>query len=391
MAFFKMVIMLKPTSLHIVIAFAVAGILYIVANFFYASDTRAENINKETYRVGYADIEQFVTTTGILKPKVQVNVGAQVNGRLNKLLVKEGDIVSRGQLLAEIDPTLPQNDVDSARAELANAMAQKKITLLSLKQSISDYQRQKKMARDDATTVSELENAKTEYESNKEQLHINEIQISQANVKLKIAQANLNYTRITSPIAGVVLGILTQEGQTIVSSQAAPTIMVVANLDTMNVNIRISEMDILKTKINMPLWFTVTASPDTRYSSTLTSIQQIPEEMLYESKNNQSDISGLKKTATYYNGSFEIKNEKHRLKPAMSAQVHLIVDRKENVKVIPVRFLGAMNRENHYLVKVMTSPDSSALREIQTGIKNDKFIEVVKGLEIGDTIIKDTE
>lgn len=204
-----MVISVKIKPFFLTLLVAIVPAVYAVNSIFLSESDVTENTKKESSHVTYSDIDRLITTTGVLKPNEQVSVGAQVNGRLNKLHVKEGDAVKKGQLLAEIDPTLAQNDVDSAKSELDNALAQKKITLLSLKQSKSDYNRQKKMSLDDATTLSDLETAKTKYESDKEQLDINEIQIAQARVKLNTAQANLAYTRITSPIDGVVLGILT--------------------------------------------------------------------------------------------------------------------------------------------------------------------------------------
>ncbi|AGN84947.1 MULTISPECIES: efflux RND transporter periplasmic adaptor subunit [Enterobacteriaceae] len=382
-----MVISVKIKPFFLTLLVAIVPAVYAVNSVFLSESDVTENTKKESSHVTYSDIDRLITTTGVLKPNEQVSVGAQVNGRLNKLHVKEGDAVKKGQLLAEIDPTLAQNDVDSAKSELDNALAQKKITLLSLKQSKSDYNRQKKMSLDDATTLSDLETAKTKYESDKEQLDINEIQIAQARVKLNTAQANLAYTRITSPIDGVVLGILTQEGQTIVSSQSAPTILVVANLDIMTVNIKISEMDILKTRVGMPLWFTVTASPDTRYKGMLNRIQQIPEEMLYDMKSSSGDSAGSKKTATYYNGSFDVVNDQHVLKPAMSVQVYLVVEEKKNVKAVPTNYLGEMVSKDHYIVNVLHN-NKIEKRRVQTGIKNAKITEIVKGLEIGDIIIK---
>lgn len=382
-----MVISVNVKPFFLTLLVAIVPVVYAVNSVFLSKNNFTENTKKESYRVANSDIERLITTTGILKPNEQVSVGAQVNGRLNKLHVKEGETVKKGQLLAEIDPTLAQNDVDSAKSELDNALAQKKITSLSLKQSLSDYNRQKKMSVDDATTLSDLETARTKYESDKEQLNINEIQIAQARVKLNTAQANLGYTRITSPMDGVVLGILTQEGQTIVSSQSAPTILVVANLNIMSVNIKISEMDILKTRAGMPLWFTVTASPDTRYKGVLKSIQQIPEEMLYDLKSSSGDSAGSKKTATYYNGSFDVANDKHILKSAMSVQVYLVVEEKKNVKVVPTNYLGEMVSKDQYIVNVLHN-NTIEKRRVQTGIKNAKTTEIVKGLEIGDVITK---
>ena len=94
---------------------------------------------------------------------------------------------------------------------------------------------------------------------------MNESQIVQAEVAQENARANLAFTRITAPIDGEVLGIVTQEGQTIVSSQTAPTILVMADVDTMMVHTRISENDILQVKTGQPLWFYVAADPSRRY------------------------------------------------------------------------------------------------------------------------------
>lgn len=360
-------------------------VVYAVYVFFISSDSVNDNGRNETYRVVLADIDQKLTTTGVLQPKMQISVGAQVNGVLNKLHVEEGDYILKGQLLAEIDPTLAQNDVDNAKSELNTALVQKKITSLSLNQSLNNFKRQKKMLAENATTVSDLETAKNKYESDREQLRVNEIQIAQAKVKLEASLTKLQYTRITSPIDGVVLGILTQEGQTIISSQTAPTILVVGNLDLMNVNIRISEMDILKTRIGMPLNFTVTASPEKIYSSTLKNIQQMPSEMLQNLHNNNVDTSNNQKNAVYYNGSFDVINESRNLKPAMSVQVNLVVSEKKQVKVIPSEYLGEKVIKDHYLVDLVHD-NKQEKKMVATGIKNPKMVEIISGLEVGDII-----
>lgn len=374
----------KTFLLISLIAISAICILYVL---FLSIEGLTRDVKKETYQVAYADIEQLLTTTGVLKPKEQVSVGAQVNGRLNKLHVKDGESVKKGQLLAEIDPTLAQNDVDNAKAELNTALVQKKITSLALKQSLSDYNRQKKMLAEDATTLSDFETTKTKYESDKEQLSVNKIQIAQAEVKLKTAQANLEFTRITSPIDGIVVGILTQEGQTIVSSQTAPTILVVANLDVMDVNIKISEMDILKARVGMPLWFTVTAAPDTPYKGILKNIQQIPVAMLQNMQSNSGDFSANKNKAVYYNGTFDVINKNRFLKPAMSVQVYLVVSEKKRVRVIPTDYLGKKVGQNHYTVNIIHN-NKIEKRTVMTGIKTATRTEVISGLEVGDILIK---
>ncbi|STQ14917.1 Macrolide-specific efflux protein [Enterobacter cloacae] len=109
-----------------------------------------------------------------------------------------------------------------------------------------ELDRQRLMQRDGSGVRSEFEQARSQYAVQVQQIAVSEAQIAQAEMAVKTAQANLSYTRIVAPVDGEVLGIVTREGQTIVSSQTAPTILVLADLDTMQVQTRISEADVQK-------------------------------------------------------------------------------------------------------------------------------------------------
>ena len=101
-----------------------------------------------TETISRGDIERNVMATGSLKPSLQVNVGAQVNGQLTKLYVKQGDRVTRGQLLAEIDPTLQQNELRKSEAELQSAQAQKQASAALLRQYLLEFRRQQTLAKE---------------------------------------------------------------------------------------------------------------------------------------------------------------------------------------------------------------------------------------------------
>lgn len=208
-----------------------------------------------TEQVDRGDIEKVVLATGTLKPSMQVNVGAQVNGQLRKLYVRQGDKVEKGQLLAEIDPTLQESDLSNATAQLASAKAQKLASQAMLVRYRQELNRQQAMMRDGSGVRSDVEQAQAQYDAQRQQVEMNDAQIVQAEMVVKTANANLSYTRIVAPISGEVLGIVTNEGQTIVSSQTAPTILVLAVLDKMLVQTRISEADIQKIQPGQPLWF----------------------------------------------------------------------------------------------------------------------------------------
>nr|WP_241018610.1 efflux RND transporter periplasmic adaptor subunit [Pantoea ananatis] len=329
------------------------------------------------------DIEKTVLATGILKPSVQVNVGAQVNGQLKKLYVRAGDRVTKGQLLAEIDPTLQQSELRKSEAELDSAIAQKQASLFNLTQYQLELKRQRQMDRDGAGTKSSLEQAQARVDTQKAQIKVNEAQIVQAQMALETAKANLGYTRILAPMDGQVLGIVTKEGQTVVSSQTAPTILVLANVDTMTVQTRISETDILKVHPGQPLTFYVVADPKHRYQSVMGTLQGAPDDALQdEGARGQPQQS----SAVYYNGVFSIPNPDHLLRTAMTAQVFIVTEQAKNVLRLPVMALGQPLDDDLYVVQVVNGKTTEK-RLVRVGINDRQFVEVKEGLSEGEHVV----
>ncbi|WP_145508633.1 efflux RND transporter periplasmic adaptor subunit [Yersinia alsatica] len=342
-----------------------------------------------TVTVDRGDIERNVMATGSLKPSLQVNVGAQVNGQLTKLYVKQGDRVTRGQLLAEIDPTLQQNELRKSEAELQSAQAQKQATQALLRQYLLEFRRQQKLAKEGSGVQSALEQAQAQYDSQLAQLHVNEAQIVQSQMALETAKANLGFTRIMAPIDGEVLGIVTKEGQTIVSSQTAPTIMVLANVDTMTVQTRISETDILKVSVGQPLWFYVVADPERRYESRMDAIQEASADSLREESAGQGN--NQQPSAVYYNGLFSIANHERLLRTSMTAQVFIITAQAKNVLRVPLSALGEQQSaldpkaDKRYRVQVIKG-QQTAERWVAIGLRDGQYAEVKEGLEQGEQV-----
>ncbi|MGQ5759945.1 efflux RND transporter periplasmic adaptor subunit [Serratia marcescens] len=338
----------------------------------------------QTARVERGDIEKSVLATGILKPLRQVNVGAQVNGQLKKLYVKQGDRVIQGQLLAEIDPTLQLNELRKSQAELRSAQAQKLASQAQLKHYQLELKRQRALARDRAGVASDLEKAQAQHDAQLAQLKVNESQIVQAEVAQETARANLAFTRITAPIDGEVLGIVTQEGQTIVSSQSAPTILVMADVDTMMVHTRISENDILQVKTGQPLWFYVAADPRRRYEGAMGAIQQAPAEALETDPLGRN--SSQQTAAVYYNGVFAVANGERRLRTSMTAQVFIMTERAQGVVRVPMAALGAALDEGSYQVKVLEG-GQTVVRRVRIGTRDRRYAEVLEGLNAGEQVL----
>lgn len=364
-----------------IVGIAVLLLMIVVGNLFWQTPT-SEQRETIILSVERGDIEKIVMVTGILKPSVQVNVGAQVNGQIKKLFVQQGDKIVKGQLLAEIDPTIQQSELKNATAQLLSTQAQKRAAEATLMQYIKAYKRQVMMQRDGSGIRSEYEQAQAQYEAQLQQVNVNDAMIIQSEMAVQTAQANLNFTRIVAPISGEVLGIVANEGQTIVSSQTAPTILVLANLDKMQIQTRISEADIQKIHSGQSLTFHVIANPEKQYESTMGYVQPIPSEALEEKNNSGGQQNG----AVYYNGTFEVDNTHRELKTSMTAQVFIRVAEVKNALRLPVSALGRSVGINQYEIIVIDN-GKSEVRTIKIGLNDRHFVEVIDGIEEGERVV----
>ncbi|HFR4115766.1 TPA: efflux RND transporter periplasmic adaptor subunit [Yersinia enterocolitica] len=375
---------LKNKKHQLMLGLFIVSLLIISSVTALSISDSQQDVPQLTETIGRGDIERNVMATGSLKPSLQVNVGAQVNGQLTKLYVKQGDRVTRGQLLAEIDPTLQQNELRKSEAELQSAQAQKQASQALLRQYLLEFRRQQTLAKEGSGVKSALEKAQAQYDSQLAQLHVNEAQIVQSQMAMETAKANLGFTRIMAPIDGEVLGIVTKEGQTIVSSQTAPTILVLANVDTMTVHTRISETDILKVSVGQPLWFYVVADPERRYDSRMDAIQEASAESLRE--DSSGSANSQQPSAVYYNGIFNIANQERLLRTSMTAQVFIITAQAKNVLRVPLSALGEQQPDKRYRVQIINGKQTS-VRWVSVGLRNAQYAEVKAGLAQGDQVL----
>ncbi|MBX9495753.1 efflux RND transporter periplasmic adaptor subunit [Yersinia enterocolitica] len=375
---------LKNKKHQLMLGLFIVSLLIISSVTALSISDSQQDVPQLTETIGRGDIERNVMATGSLKPSLQVNVGAQVNGQLTKLYVKQGDRVTRGQLLAEIDPTLQQNELRKSEAELQSAQAQKQASQALLRQYLLEFRRQQTLAKEGSGVKSALEKAQAQYDSQLAQLHVNEAQIVQSQMAMETAKANLGFTRIMAPIDGEVLGIVTKEGQTIVSSQTAPTILVLANVDTMTVHTRISETDILKVSVGQPLWFYVVADPERRYDSRMDAIQEASAESLRE--DSSGSANNQQPSAVYYNGIFNIANQERLLRTSMTAQVFIITAQAKNVLRVPLSALGEQQPDKRYRVQIINGKQTS-VRWVSVGLRNAQYAEVKAGLAQGDQVL----
>jgi membrane fusion protein, macrolide-specific efflux system len=344
---------------------------------------------KTTYITATAarfDLEESVLATGILKAFKTVAVGAQVNGQLKTLHVALGDKVKKGQLLAEIDPVLPQNTLKDAEAQVDNLQAQKRSKQALLKQYELAYQRQSQMNAKDAGSRADLESAQAQLESTRHDIVALDAQIRKSIIAVDTARANLGYTRIHAPIDGAVISIDTEEGQTVVSNQAATTILTLATLDTMTVKAKISEADVIRVKPGLTTYFTLLGDADKRYYSKLRAIEPGPVSSGTSGSGTNSSTSSSSSSAIYYYGLFEVPNSDNKLKVSMTTQVTIVLNQAKQALCIPVSALGDKQKDGRTTVKVLEG-DISQPRSIRTGISNNVQVQVLEGLREGEKVV----
>lgn len=359
----------------LVILLVVAG---VAAAKIYFSPPKVTYITAPVTRM---DLEESVLATGILKAYKTVAVGAQVNGQLKTLHVDLGDTVKKGQLLAEIDPVLPQNNLKDAEAQVENLKAQRQAKQALLKQYDAEYQRQSEMSAKDAASQADLESAQAQMDVTRYDIAALDAQIKKAIIAVDTAKANLGYTRIHAPIDGTVISIDTEEGQTVVSNQSATTILTLATLDIMTVKAKISEADVTRVKPGLTTYFTLLGDSDTRYYGTLRAIEPGPI-----SSGSTSTGTSNSSSAIYYYGLFEVPNPDHTFKVSMTAQVAVVLNQVKQTLSIPMSALSSKQVDGKATVRVLTG-EQEDIRTITTGISNNVQVQVLDGLNEGDQVI----
>lgn len=351
----------------------------------YAVQAPAKPPQYITATVERGDIENAVLATGTLQGVKQVDVGAQVSGQLRSLKVKLGDKVSEGQWLAEIDPLVLRNTLRQAEVDEDKLQAERRSSLAQLKQARRVYERYRELQVDESVSRQDFENAESEYEVQQAAVRSLDAQIQSARVEIDTAKVNLGYTRINAPINGHVVGIVTQEGQTVIANQLAPVLLKLADLDTMTVKAQVSEADVIHISPGQPVYFTILGE-DKRYYAKLRGTEPAPQN--YAQSTDNSDGSASKPNgAVFYNALFEVANPEHRLRISMTAQVHIVLDTAEGVLTVPVAALGARNGDGSFPVRVLDATGFAHVRNVQAGINNNVKVQIKDGLAEGDRVV----
>jgi macrolide-specific efflux system membrane fusion protein len=367
----------------------IASLLLLAALLYYRNVQSQKQATPDvlTTAVQVGSVEDAVLASGTIEASKLINVGAQVSGQIKRLYVQLGDRVKQGQLVAEIDSDTQNNSVKDAQSQLAAGQAQLAAKRATLLKAQSDWAQQRKLADQGFVAASSLTQYQTAVDTAQADVQAAQAQIAQYTVRTKTAHTNLGYTRITAPMDGVVVAIVTDEGMTLNANQTTPTIIKLADLSTMTIKAQISEADVPRVQPGMAASFTLLGDPDKRYAAQLRSIEPGPVDMA--SSSGQA-ASGGNTTAIYYNGVFDVPNPDGKLRIAMTAQVSITLHKVDGALLIPASALGKRSPDGSYTVRVATGEKGQqkiAPRQVRIGLNNRVQAQVLSGLKAGEQVV----
>lgn len=326
------------------------------------------------------DLEQTVLASGEISGSKLVSVGAQVSGQITKLNVELGDDIKKGDLIAEIDPSTQENSLKNAEAALADVKAQLTAKKAELKQYQAAYTRQKKMRALNASAQEDLEEAEANLDVTKADIKALEAQIEEAEIDVDTAKIDLGYTKIVAPMDGTVVAMPVKAGQTVNAAQETPTIIKLAQLNTVTVKAEISEADVIKVKEGMPVSFTILGDTKTVYHSTLRKIEPAPTGIDDDDENTDDD-------AVYYNGLFDVENPDRLLRMWMTAEVTITLNKVKDALIIPSSALTGPTKDGKYTVQVLDNTGHPQTKTVEIGLNNNVNAQVTSGLDSNDTVV----
>ncbi len=366
-------------------AIVVVGGAALAAGWTFWAPSQAA-VEPPTVTVTRGDVEETVLASGALQASAVTSVGAEVSGRIQSLPVKLGDNIKKGDLLATIDSVNQQNALKSAEASLANMRAQLSARQADLKTAQAALARADKLQAQNLLSDADLLTAQAGFAAAEAAIASLEAQISQSELAVDSARLDLERTSITAPVDGTVVAVLVTEGQSVNAAQSSPTIVKIANLDTMLIKAQISEADITRIHPGQRAIFTILGEPRTRIGATLLSVEPAPDAIT-------TSDTGLSTSdnAVYYNGIFSVANPDHRLRIAMTAQVTIVIDAREGVLTLPASALGTPGRDGIYRVGVFDEATRKVRpAEVKVGLNNNITAEIAEGLNEGDRVVAGT-
>ena len=349
----------------------------VIGYWIHAGDDEISYITEPVKR---QNVQKVVNATGEVRAIELVTVGAQVSGKIEKLYVSMGQNVKKGDLIAEIDSTTQQNEVDINKARLESYKAQLNAAEVSLKIADKQYKRTQTLKAKKAASDEDLENAQDTFETAKSKVTELQSSIKETEISLSTAETNLGYTKITAPLDGTIVSIPVKEGQTINAAMDTPAIVQIADLSQMEILIEISEGDISNIKPGVKVTYSILADLNDVHETTLKSI----DPGLTLLTNNEYTEVVESSEAIYYYGRLVVPNDERKLRIGMTTQNVIYVENADNVLTIPVTALKTDGTQKY--VDVLTA-EGVKKRTVITGVSDGLRVEIKEGVSEGDEVV----
>jgi HlyD family secretion protein len=351
-------------------------------------------------------IVKTVSASGIVEPVRKVNISSSVAANIDSLFVSEGRLVKKGELLARLDNTNIIAEVEQQKAALSQQKFNSNTALLQLKQIELDYENKVKLKENDFISDNDFENvklsldiAKTRYESSLENIRLQTAYLDQAKDKL-------SKTNIFSPLDGVVTKLYKEQGEMVLGSQFnADVILSISDLNSFRVKVNVDENDVAQISQDDSVKITIDALGETVYKGIVLEIGNTPMNV------------GSTNSSVEYVVAVGMLTRDERIKPGMTTYAEIITDVVQDVLSVPIQALArrkktgnekngeetpvdggsiGWQKENKYddvifrLKKKASGKENeftAGLVKVQTGISNERFIEIKEGLEENDLIV----
>lgn len=355
-------------------------IILVVVYFIYNHFKPKNDIVYMTQKVERESIENTVSATGEIGAEELVDVGAQVSGEIKKLYVELGQTVKKGDLIAQIDSTTQQNEVDINKAKLQSYKAQLQSAKVSFKVAAQQYDRAKKLMNSNAISKESLEDFENAYATAKSNLSEVESLVKQTEISLSTAETNLGYTKISAPIDGTIVSVPVEEGQTVNSAMTTPTIVQIADLTKMEILMEISEADVTKIKPGLKVSYSILGSSK-KYDTTLKSIDP---GLTLLTNGEYTGVVGSDE-AVYYYGRLQIPNKDGKLRIGMTTENTIYIDSAYDVLTVPT--MAVYKKGDDLYVKILKDGDEVEERKIEPGVANSTTLEVKSGVSEGEEVV----
>jgi len=367
----------------LIIGGGIVAAVLIVSIVAWATTRGPETPQYITAPAVIGDVEDAVLATGSLQPFEVVNIGSQASGEVTSVVVKPGDRVEAGQLVATLDPSWLQNRLQNAEQNLRGATANRNSAAFRVNDAESKLAREQQLKDRGVGVPERFETAETNLRQARSSLENSEANVRSAELNVDEAKTNLDRSNIRAPIAGVIAEITSPVGTTVNTNREAPIIAKIAKMAKMTVRTQVSEADIIKISPGQKVYFTILGDPNHRYYATLRSRELTPAGGVLD-----PNAGSGPKGAIYYNALFDVPNDEGILLPAMTAEVHIVLGEAKNVLTIPSTALGPKGPDGLYPVRVLNKDGSVSEHRLKIGLNNNSVAEVRStNLKPGDQVI----